>query len=173
MAGLPNDIGTLRLRVDLVDREAPVRGPIAVVPEGGRAPAGRLLCAAAVEYLDRRDGEWWPLAGLPVLYVAPEEFRSLADELEALLRGTLPGFAWRCGEGGALGLQLGTAAGPSGDGLVVEVGIDLSLFLAEAGQAPPRPGAELALFRFFSTRAAAVAFTDALRREGDDLLARD
>jgi len=169
MAELPNDIGTVRLRVDLVDREAPSPAPLPVASAQGGGAAGRLLGGAAVEYLDRRDGEWWPLAELPVLYLSPEEFRALAEPLQSFLRGELEGFAWQCGEGGALGLQLGAASEPGG-GLVVEVGLDLSLFLAEAAQAPLRRGAELALFRWLTTRAAAVAFAEALRREGEGLL---
>jgi len=173
MAELPNDIRTLRLRVDLVDRETRSPGPLPVASGEGPVPSGRLLGAAAVEYLDRRDGEWWPLAELPVLYLSAEEFRSLSGQLEGFLRGAVAGFAWQCGEGGALGLQLGAAAEPPGGPLVLEVGIDLSLFLAEAGQAPLRRGAELALFRWLATRPAAVAFAEALRREGEALLGGD
>jgi len=169
MAELPNDAGTLRLRVELVDREAPVRGPVPVVTEDGRAPSGRLLGAAGVEYYDPRDGEWWPVVRLPALYLAAESFASLDGQFRDLLAGAIPGFAWQSGEDGALGLQLGPAE-PPGGGLVVEVGIDLAAFLAEVGQVPARPGAELALFRFATTRPAAVAFADALRREGGRLL---
>jgi len=167
MAGLPNDLGSLRLRLDLVDREAPLLGPGAAA-EGGSVPSGRLLARTAVEYLDPRDGEWWPLVSLPVLHLRPEEARSLALGLEDLLRGAAGGFSWQSGEDGALGLQLGTPEAP-GEPLVVEVGLDLSRFLAEVGGGPPRPGAELALFRFRATRAAAVAFADAVRREAEGL----
>jgi len=171
MAELPNDAGTLRLRVDLVDREAPVRGPVPLVTEDGRVPAGRLLAAAGVEYLDPRDGEWWPLVRLPVFYVAPEGIRALAQGLADFLRGAAPGLAWQSEEDGALGLQLGAPGEVPGESVVVEVGLDLSLFLAEVGAGPRRPGMELSLFRFQATRAGAVAFAEAVRREAEGLLA--
>ncbi len=165
MADLPNDAATLRLRIDLVDREAPLRGPVPVLSADGTAPSGRLLAAVGVEYLDRQDREWWPLVRVPVLYLAPGGLRSFAEGLCDVLGGAAPGVAWQSGDDGALGVQVGAPQGGEGDLLVVEVGIDLSLFLSEAGPGPRRPGAELALFRWQASRAAAVAFTDALRRE--------
>ena len=171
MADLPNDAATLRLRIDLVDREAPVRGPAPLVAADGRAPSGRLLASVGVEYLDGRDAEWWPLARLPVIYLAPEALRSLADGLGDLLRGAAPGLSWQSGADGAVGLQIGPPQGEGGDLLVVEVGLDVSLFLAEVGRGPRRTGAELALFRWQTSRGSAVTFADALRRETEVLAA--
>ncbi len=171
MAALDSDSGALRFRLDLVDREAPVRGPVPVVTEDGRVPAGRLLATTAVEYLDRRDGERWPMVRLPFLYVAPEAARALVDAFAELLRGSEPGFAWQSGADAAVGVQVGAPEGAGEGILLVEVGLDLGLFLAEAAQVPRRPGSELALFRFSATRAAAVAFADALRSELDGLVA--
>lgn len=171
MAQLSNDTGSLWFRLDLVDREAPVRGPVPMVTEDGRVPSGRLLATASLEYLDARDGERWPLVRLPVLYVSPESARSLVAGLSDVLQGNAPGFAWQSGEDAAVGLQVGVPEGSS-DVLRVEVGLDLSLFLAEAAGAPRRPASELALFRFAASRPGAVAFADALRREVEVLLAR-
>jgi len=169
MAFLPNDAGALRLCVDLVDREAPVRGPVPVVTEDGRVPSGRLLGTVGVEYLDRRDGEWWPIVRLPAVYLATGSYAELEERLRELVGGGIPGFAWQSGEDAALGLQIGPAE-PPGEGFVVEVGVDLSAFLAEAGGGRSRPGSALAPFRFATSRPAAVAFADALRREGGQLL---
>jgi hypothetical protein len=163
MAELPNDAGTLRLRIELWDREAPVRGPLPVEGTDGRAPAGRLLARAGVEALDRRDGEWWPLVQLPPILLAPGAVGALVAALQDVLQGTAPGAAWASGEDAALGLQVG--AGGEGGALLVEAGVDLSLPLAELSGAPRRPGAELALFRWTAARGGAVAFADGLRRE--------
>jgi hypothetical protein len=170
MADLANDAGALRLRIDLVGREAPGREPGPGGPEGGKAPVGRLLASAGVEYLDRRDGEWWPLLRLPPLHVAPEAVGALAGGLQDLLQGAAPGFAWQSGEDAALGVQMGGAGEGPGDALLVEVGMDVSLFLAEVARVPSRRGAELALFRWVATRAGAVAFAAALRSDLEALL---
>jgi hypothetical protein len=172
MAVLDSDTGALRFRLDFVDREAPVRGPVAVVAQDGSVPAGRLLATAAVEYLDRRDGERWPVVRLPVLFVAPEAVKALVEGLAALLQGIQPGFAWQSGADSAVGVQMGTPEGAAPGTLLVEIGMDLGVFLAEAARTPRRPGSELALFRFPATRAAAVAFADGLRSELERLLSR-
>ena len=164
MAVLPSDTGALRFRLQVVQRESPAREP-GPAQEGG-PPAGRLLASAGVGYLDRRDGEVWPVVHLPVIYLAGEAVRSLSVALADLVAGAAPGFSWQSGPDGALGLQVGEGdrAAPGG-AWTVEVGLDLAPFLAEAAGAPRRPGAELALFRFLATRASVVAFADALRRE--------
>jgi hypothetical protein len=175
MAALPNDTGSLWFRLDLVDREAPVRGPIPVVTEDGRLPSGRLLASASVEYLDRRDGERWPVVRLAVLWVAPDSARALVAGLSDVLQGSAPGFAWQSGEDAAVGLQVGApsvAAGAPQGAFQVEVGLDLAPFLSEVAGVPRRPASELALFRFAATRPALVAFADAVRAEAEGLLAR-
>ncbi len=166
MADLESDNRSLRMRLAVAGREAPVRGPVAVAGPAG-PPAGRLLARASLDYLDRRDGERWPFVTLPVLHLAPEAARALVDGLADLCRGAAPGFAWRSGEGGALGLQVGVPAGAAPEALLVEVGFDLSGFLAETAGAQPRQGLELALFRFPATRAALVSFAADLRAEVD------
>ncbi len=175
MAALPNDTGSLWFRLDLVDREAPVRGPVPVVTEDGRVPSGRLLASASIEYLDRRDGERWPVVRLAVLYLAPDSARALVAGLSDVLQGNAPGFAWQSGEDAAVGLQVGSppgAAAATPGALQVEIGLDLAPFLSEVAGAPRRPASELALFRFSATRPAVVAFADSVRGEVEDLLAR-
>ena len=175
MAELPNDTGSLWFRLDLVDREAPSRGAVPAVKEDGRAPSGRLLASVSLEYLDRRDGERWPVVRLPVLYVAADSARALLAGLSDLLQGNAPGFAWQSGEDAAVGLQIGAPEGAASApqaALQVEVGLDLSLFLWEAAGAPRRPASELALFRFAASRQAVVAFAGAVRGEAEVLLAR-
>ncbi len=154
MAELASDSGAIRLRLDPVSR----------------VDGDRVLASAALEYRDARDGEWWPVVRLPVVYLAPGASEALVESLRELLQGTIPGFAWQSGDG-ALGLQIGV---PEGQGalLVAEVGLDLGLFLAESAGVPRREGAEAALFRWPVTRASAVAFADLLRAESDGL-ARD
>ena len=151
MADLPNDAGVLRLRLEPVAREA----------------GGRVLASAALEYRDFRDGEWWPIVRLPVVWLAAGDPEALVAALQDVLRGATPGFAWEAGDG-ALGLQIGVAEG-QGALLLAEVGMDLALFLAESAGAPRRAGAEAGLFRWPVTRATAVAFADALRRECEGL----
>jgi hypothetical protein len=175
MAELPNDTGSLWFRLDLVDREAPLRGPAPVATEDGRMPSGRLLASASIEYLDRRDGERWPLVRLAVLYLSVDSARALVAGLSDLLQGNAPGFAWRSGDDAAVGLQIGAPESPPGEPrahLQVDVGLDLSLFLQEAAGAPRRPAGELALFRFSAGRPAVVAFADAVRGEAEVLLSR-
>jgi hypothetical protein len=167
VAHLLNDTGVLRLRIDLVGGESPPRTPQAApaAPEPG---GHRVLASLAVESRDARDGEWWALVRLPVVYLAPGGVQELVAGLADLLQGGTQGFAWRSGEDGVLGLQIGAPEGGAGP-LVIEVGLDLGLFLAESAGTPWRRGAELALFRWPVGRAGAVAFADALRRESDGL----
>ncbi len=171
MAALASDTGALRLRLEIVQREAPVRGPAPVATEDGRTPSGRLLVGAGVEYLDRRDGEWWPLVRLPVLWIAPAPLSGLVGALADLAQGIAPGFAWQSGDAADLALQIGAAEGAGAGALLAEVGLDLSGFLSDTAGVPRRPGAELSLFRFPVTRAAVVAFAGALRAEVDARLA--
>jgi hypothetical protein len=151
MADLANDSGAIRLRLDPVTRES----------------GGRILASAAIEYRDARDGEWWPLVRLPVVHLLPGSSGALVASMQELLQGVAPGFAWQAGDG-SLGIQVGVAEG-QGTLLLAEVGMDLALFLAESAGVPRREGAEAALFRWPVTRAGAVAFADALRREADAL----
>lgn len=169
MAELVSDTGALRFRLAVVGREAPRRGP-APEPEPGPAPPGRLLATASLDYLDRRDGERWPLVEVAALYLAPEAARALAAGLADLLQGLAPGFSWQSGEPAALGIQLAASRGEPEGTYLAEIGMDLSGFLAEASGNPPRAGVELALFRFLATRASVVAFASALRAEIEECL---
>src|SRR5512143_3471483 len=116
MALLPNDAGSLRLAISLVDREARVRGGL---PAFEGVPGGRLLATAAVEHFDRRDREWWPFVRLPALYLAGEAVEALVEGAREVLAGGAPGFAWQPGAGVPLGVQLGATEGPPG--ILVEV----------------------------------------------------
>lgn len=155
MALLPNDAGSMRLAVTLVDREAPVRGG---QPTFQGVPGGRFLGSAAVEHFDRRDGEWWPFVRLPALYLSAEAPEALVSGIREVLAGGAPGFAW---QPGALGLQISSAEGTPG--ALVEVGLDLGPWLADMVGGPP--GSEACLFRFAATRADLVRFADALAAE--------
>ena len=156
MPELRNDGGALRLELTLAGREGAARATVA-----GEAPAptphDRLLVSAALEYLDSRDGEWWPLVRLPALYLPAGAVDVLLGRLSELLRGG-EGFAWRPTDDAALAVQLSAAPG----GAVVEIGMDLNLFLAESAGAARCPDAELALFRFRAGQADLVRFSDAL-----------
>ncbi|HEU4384029.1 MAG TPA: hypothetical protein VFR85_11085 [Anaeromyxobacteraceae bacterium] len=160
VADLVSDSGALRFRLRLLDREGRAGPP---------APGGRILAAASLEYLDLRDGEHWPLVELGALHLAPERARSLCAGLADAVRGASPGLGWQSGEPAALGLQAGALEGAPGGGWMVEVGMDLSGFLAGAAGVAPRPGVELALFRFPVPRAALVAFASALEAELGEL----
>jgi hypothetical protein len=153
MAELRNDAGVLRFALDFIGREAPPPGAASAAPS-----SGRVLATAGLEYLDRRDGEWWPLVRLPVIYLAPQAARRLADEARALVQGQSQGFAWRPEDDPVVGLQLGPVPG----GAVVEVGVDLGAFLAEAAGVPRRAESELGLFRFRAAQADLVRFADAI-----------
>ena len=155
MPHLTNDSGALRLGLDLVQRET-----VRALP-GEQAPAARLLSTAALEWLDSRDREWWAFVRLPPLWLDTTGVAALVGGLRDLLQGAAPGFAWQSGEGGALGLQLGAVEG----GAVVEVGVDLGPFLADASGLPARSGGELALFRFVSGAPDLVRFAGALEAQ--------
>ncbi|HET7753219.1 MAG TPA: hypothetical protein VFK85_04850 [Anaeromyxobacteraceae bacterium] len=139
MPHLLSDSGAMRLLLDLVTRD-----------EGGR-----VVATAAVEWLDRRDGEWWPFVRLPVVHLQAGAAEALVGGLRDMLQGVAPGFSWAAAENGSVALQVGDAESGAP---VVEVGIDLGAFLAESAGVPPRPGNELALFRFGGTRAELVRF---------------
>ena len=159
MAELRNDSGALRFAVELVG-QAPSRPMLA--PEAIDAANGRqVLASAGLEVLDRRDGEWWPIVRLPALRLSLDAVERLASGMAELVRGSAPGLAWRPEDDAAVGLQIGAEPG----GAVVEVGLDLGVFLAESAGVPRRPGAELALFRFRATQADLVRFSDALARD--------
>ncbi len=146
MAELRNDNGALRVALALVARE-----------QGGE----RVLATVAVESLDRRDGEWWPLVRLPPLHVSAGALRALSGDLRRLVRGAKPGFAWSPAEGSSFGLQLSATAG----GAQLEVGLDLGGFLADTAGVPPRADSELVLFRWRVLQQDLVLFADALGRE--------
>jgi hypothetical protein len=153
MAHLPNDTGSLRLALDLLGGAAP--------PAPEERGAGWLIASARLQTYDRRDGEWWPLIGLPVIHLARSSAEELLRALRRILQGSAPGFAWRSGDDALVGLQL--SATPTG--AAVEVGLDLGAFLAEVAGAPRRPGAELSLFRFAAAQGDLVRFSDALALE--------
>lgn len=160
MAVLPNDAGSMRLAVALVDREAPLPGG---QPTFAGVPSGRFLCTAAVEHFDRRDREWWPFVRLPALYVPAEGFEALVAGVRELLAGGAPGFAWQPGPGVPLALQLAESEGA----FRVEVAVDLGPWLAE--MVPGPPGSEACLFRFAATRAGLVRFADAVAAEAREV----
>jgi hypothetical protein len=145
MPHLLSESGAMRLLVDLVTR----------------AEGGRVVATTAVEWIDRRDGEWWPFVRLPVLHLGAGTDEALVAGLRDVLQGVAPGFSWAAGEGAALGLQIGA----TDKGAIVEIGIDLGAFLAEsAGTTVPR-GDELALFRFSANRADLVRFAGELEAQ--------
>jgi hypothetical protein len=140
MPHLLSESGAMRLLVDLVTIER---------------DAGRVVATTAVEWLDRRDGEWWPFVRLPVVHLQAGAAEALLGGLRDLLQGAEPGFSWTAEQGAALALQIGAGEGGAA---VVEVGIDLGAFLSEAaGSSAPR-STELALFRFSAARADVVRF---------------
>jgi len=145
MAELVNDAGTLRF----------------ALVQAGEDEQGQVLGAAGLEYLDRRDGGWWPLLRLPVVRLPRASLEELQHEIASLLSGTKPGFSWRPGEGDPVALQFGAASG----GAIVEVGLDVGVFLEEATGVPKRPEAELALFRFHALVPSLVLFSQGLRSE--------
>jgi hypothetical protein len=159
---LVSDSGALRLALELLQRETVRARP------GEPAPPARLLSTVALEWLDQRDAEWWPFVRLPPLWLDGEGVQALVDGLREVLQGAVPGFAWQSGETSALGLQLGAAEGGP---LVVEVGLDLARFLADASGLPSRSGGELALFRFAAAPEAAVRFAGALEAQLREVLA--
>jgi hypothetical protein len=110
-----------------------------------------VLAVAAVEWLDRRDSEWWPFVQLPPLWVDEAALESLGEGVRELLQGALPGFSWQAGP--SLGLQLALAEGAA----VVELGVDLGPFLSDAS-GRPGGGGEAALFRFGAPLAELVRF---------------
>ena len=146
MPELPNDTGALRLALSLVARDG---------------PSGRILATVAIEYLDRRDGEWWPVVRLPPLYLEGQAVERLLGGATDLLRGSTAGFAWRPSEASPVGLQFGTVPG----GATVEVGVDLGHFLADVAGVALRADAELALFRWRVQQGDLVRFSDALTSE--------
>jgi hypothetical protein len=152
----------MRLEVDLVQRET-----IRVQP-GEQAPAPRILARTALEWLDRRDREWWPFVRLPSLWVEAGGVDALVSGLRDLLQGAAPGFAWQSGAAASLALQLGAGEGGA---LVVEVGVDLGPFLADASGLPASVAGELALFRFAVAPAELVRFAGALEAQHRDVLA--
>ncbi len=160
MAELVNDGGSLRFVLALAAREA---APAA--PQGAGAPSARLLAGGGIEYLDERDREWWPILRLSAVFVSPAAVQQLVDELRSLLQGGAQGFAWRPDEEAAIALQAGTDQA----GAVVEVGLDVSRFLADVAGAPLRAGSELALFRFRVTLEGLVRFAGALETELSEL----
>jgi hypothetical protein len=145
----------MRLALELVQRE------VVRVRAGEQPPARRVLATAALEYLDRRDGEWWPLVRLPPIWIDPEGVGALVGGLRDVLQGVAPGFAWQSSEAASLGVQLGAAP----PGAVVEVGLDLGPLLAESSGLAPGAGGELALFRFAATSAALVRFAGRLEAQ--------
>jgi hypothetical protein len=151
MAHLHNEAKTLRLTLQLADRAT--LGP------------ARVLGSAGIESLDRRDGEYWPLVRLPVVYFAPDDLPAVVESIRTLCANQSPGFGFRSDGDGDLALQLSRQGGA----LFVEAGFDLARVLAESAGRPGVPGTELALFRFQTATAELVQFADQLRRELEEL----
>ena len=138
MSALTNDAGTLRFTL---------------------TAAGDGLATAAVEFLDARDKGFWPLVQLPVVHLAAQALRSLAQMTVPVVAGKTDSFAWRGGSGEELALSVAR----EGEAWIVEVGIDLSAYLRETAHVFVAPQRELALFRFHTTAALLQAFADGLR----------
>lgn len=151
----------MRWHLEVVDREAPVRGPVQVVTEDGRVPQGRLLATAAIEFFDQRDRQFWPFVRIPPVLVFPADLAALLAGLRDVVDGRSPGFAWRPGQEESLGVQVGSEGGQA----TCEVGFDLAGFLSDVAGQPRRTGRELGLFRFPTTQAALVKFASDLRAE--------
>ncbi len=169
MAVLFDARGALRLAISLAALETgerPARGErlLRVVADEPAKP--RLLAAASVDWLDRRDGEFWPFVRRPALWLGPDDADGLAHGVERLLRDEVAGFAFRSA-GGELALQLGRMPGEdmARTAYAVEAGIDLGGLLAEASGAEHEPGEALSLFRFTTRRAPLVEFGRGLREE--------
>jgi hypothetical protein len=145
MAELRNDSGALRWALALVAWEH---------------DGERVLASVAVESLDQRDREWWPLVRLPPVHLSGQALARLSSDLTELLRGATSGFAWSPA-GASLGLQVGALPG----GAQLELGLDLGGFLADNAGVPLRAEADLALFRWRVRQEDLVLFADALARE--------
>lgn len=159
MAVLHNDARTLRLFLELVDREV-----LPVVP-GQPRPApetARVLGTAGVEFYDRRDQSFWPFIRLPVVYFAGPDGHHLIHSIRDVCSLKAPGFAFRAGVQDELVLQL---ARQEGGGFLVEVGIDLASYLLETTGKQGEPGRELAMFRFSTSTSELVVFADQVKQE--------
>ena len=163
MAFLHNDVKNLRLLMELVDREVP---PATLGQPPPEVETLRVLGTAGVEFYDRRDQGFWPFLRLPVLYLEGTDAPELVSSLRELCSLKVAGFAFRTGELGELALQVGRQ---EGGGFVVEVGIDLAVYLRETSGLAGEPGRELSLFRFTTSTAELVVFADQLRQEMDRL----
>jgi hypothetical protein len=158
MAVLHNESRTLRLAVELVDREVPP-----VIP--GQPPVGgdaiRVLGSAGMEFYDRRDSSYWPIIRLPVVYYEGTDPAQLVGSIRDLCSLKIPGFAFRTGSSQELAIQVGGQDGR----WIVEVGLDLATFVLETAGTPGEAGRELAMFRFVTTTAELVRFADELKQE--------
>lgn len=153
MPHLLSDSGAMRLSLRLVQRETTRGQP------GSEPPPGRVLTTAAIEWIDQRDAEWWPFVRLPPLWVDEDALAALGDGTRELLQGAVPGFSWQAGT--SLGLQLGLVEGAA----VVELGVDLGPFLADASGLRSPAAGEAALFRFGVKLAELVRFAGEVEAE--------
>lgn len=143
MPAIHNPNRTLRFSLELADIAAQDRA---------------FICTAAVEYLDKRDQEFWPTLRLPVLRVPAEDAHALTQALRDVCSQARPGFCFRTGAREELQLALSRQGGA----VAVEVGVDLCVYLLETAGVPSPPGRELALFRFEAPLAEVVVFADAV-----------
>ena len=186
MAQLPNPRGSLRFVLSLgavetaapPPREDPTSCEAPAVPGPGRSAlpilsdAGvlrnRVLATAAVEYLDRRDREFWPYVRFAVLWLGPGDAEGLLEGVSRLVRDEVPGFLFRSSGSAELGLQISKLPGLAGaaqDSYAVEVGLDLGPLLTESAGGPHSAGEALSLFRYTTSRPHLVAFGQSLREE--------
>lgn len=163
MAVLHNAARNLRFFIEWVDREVP---PVVPGQPPPSAEAVRALGTAGVEFFDRRDNDFWPFIRLPVIYYSGKDGPALVSSVRDLLSLKIPGFAFRTGATGELGLQIGRDGETQ---FVVEAGIDLAPYLMETSGASADPGRELAMFRFNTVTAELVKFADGLKKELDGL----
>lgn len=163
MAVLHNEPKTLRLFLELVDREVPQILPGVAPPP---RESVRVLGTAGVEWYDRRDKSFWPFLRLPVLYLGGADGSQLVASIRDLCALKTEGFNFRTGASSEFGFQLSRQAG---GGFVVEVGVDLASYILETAGIQGEPGRELALFRFTTSTAELVIFADQVKQELEKL----
>jgi hypothetical protein len=163
MAVLHNEAKTLRLFVELVDREVP---PVIPGQPPLSAEAIRVLGTAGVEFYDRRDQSFWPFIRLPVLYAAGSDGPELVHSIRELCALKTTGLVFRTGMQNELAIQI---VRQNDTTFLVEVGIDLAPYLLETAGKQSEPGRELALFRFATRTSELVVFADLIKQELEKL----
>ena len=155
MAVLLNQASNLRFRLEVSARSS----------DGVRSPAA-LQAEAAVERYRHRPttGEhaFVPVLRLPLVTVLDLDLIRFLEQLEAALQAGGPGGA-ALEPSAEAALALRVTGGP--DTYQVEAGLDLRSLLEPVGGQSGEPGSDVALFRFFATGRAVVAFCAGLLEE--------